>query len=93
MYPNLRNFEVTEQPEQYLSDLQWNDKLAVAISRDHYLSRSENGLNYQNIAYCFDHPNFICGYSLTMLARKDFSFLDELNDFIQRAVEGGLVIN
>lgn len=77
-------FEVTDHPDKCINELLWNDKLAIAISR-------ELSICSRNNAYCFDHPNIIYEYSLSMLTRKDFPLINELNQFIQGAVEGGLI--
>lgn len=94
MHQAMNNFQVVKQPDRYFCKLQWDNKLAIAIPREQYRSRSETenlGFNYQNIAYCFDHPDVIYDYSLVMLVRNDFLLLNELNHFIRRAIDGGLV--
>lgn len=82
------------RPDEYLSQLKWNDKLAVAVSFE--LSRSYAPMgnvefNVQRDIYCFDHRNNIYGYPLKILIQMDFPFLNELNRFTQRVIESGLI--
>lgn len=93
MYP--KKFQVVEHPYIFLNKLEWNNKLAVAVSTELSFSRvkTENSqIFHQMDFYCFDQPNIIYKYSLKMLTRKSFPYLNELNDFIQRASDGGLIV-
>lgn len=90
----LRKFELVEQPTEYVYQLNWNNKLAVAIPRD--LSYSRAVLNRDQFdptskMFCFNSPDNIHKYWLKILVRKEFPLLDELNQFIQYASEGGLI--
>lgn len=96
-YPleSLRQFNVVESPEQYLGELKWNNKLAIAISHEKSCCRTQvenSRVNIQNEIYCFDHPNIVHDYSLKMLVRSIFPHLNELNRFIRYASEHGLIV-
>lgn len=68
--------------------LEWNDKLAVAISRTQLNDpKFMSDLNMHCIK-----ENKIYDYSLKVLASKDFFFLNDLNEFIQRSVDSGLIV-
>ena len=45
MYPSksLSNFEFVDQPNDYLPQLEWNDRLAIAVSNELSLSPFQNG--------------------------------------------------
>lgn len=74
---------------KHLNQLNQNDRLAVASSfeRIQYVA-SINNLN----VYCFKHPNQIYEYSTKFLIRPHYPFSNELNKFIDRASDGGLII-
>lgn len=85
----LDKFEILKDPKDHLRKLEWNDKLAVAVSlarvkHDKFISR----LNF----HCFNNPNTIYEYSLKILTSKEFPLMDELNNFIHRASEGGFIV-
>lgn len=72
-----------------MEQLHWNDNLAVAVSLERV--RSEELISKFGI-YCFTGPNHIHGYPLKILAVKEFPLLDDLNEFIKRASESGLIV-
>ena len=89
----MDKFEVTDHPHQFFNELRWNDKLAIAISRELSLSRNQTQTSHfdsVDSAHCFDHPNIIYSHSLSILTRKNFPLINELNQFIERATETGL---
>ncbi|XP_031634347.1 uncharacterized protein LOC116347768 [Contarinia nasturtii] len=92
-YPmrSLDQFKMVYQPSDYIDQLEWNDKLAVALSRE--LSRSPTGKDNDSSLkiYCFEHPNNIYEYPLKVLMHKKFSYAKELNTFIRFARECGLI--
>lgn len=95
-YPlvSLKQFQVVRYVDQYLSELTLNNELAVAVSREQSLARTQTGLNLfdpKNNIFCFGHPNTIHEYSVKMLAQKNFALLNELNRFIRYASGGGLI--
>lgn len=71
---------------QHLKD---NEKLAVATSREHALN---SPLISKQKIFCFRRSQSIYNYPVVIQMRKNFPFAIELNEFIKRAVEGGLII-
>ena len=83
----IEKFQICEDFDFCLGQLDKNAKLAVAISRERALSsRSE-----LSSRFCFEHPQTIYEYPMTFLVRRNFSHLNELNQFIQMASAGGLI--
>lgn len=75
---------MTNDTNEYMEQLEWNDKLAVATF---YRMQSRFG----PIAYCFDNFENIYEYPLSILMRRDFPLVNELNKFIQYASSSGLL--
>lgn len=72
-----------------MPQLEQNSKLAVATSIERVQKmRLDSNLKL----FCFDYPNNIYEYPLTILMKKDFPLLEELNTFIQYASDGGLIV-
>lgn len=85
----LREFVTVSNPYEYLSELEWNDKLAVAVS----LANVENDENILKLdLFCFNNQNHIYEYPLKMFASKQFPFMVELNRIIKMATESGLIV-
>lgn len=85
----MRGFEIFESPYDYLRQLTWNDHLAVAISLERV--KNEQLISRLNL-HCLSSPNNIHEYPLKILASKEYPFLTELNQFIQMAIENGLIV-
>lgn len=79
--------QITDDSNDFLQQLEWNNQLAVATSYESF----QNDRYLSKIVYCFDKNNNILEYSLNILMRKDFELHDELNRFIQRMIECGLI--
>lgn len=86
-------FKIVKKPIDYLHQLEWNNKLAVGVSRELILSHAGERRNRQDDIYCFEHSNIIFEHPLSLLTPIDFHLLNELNSFIERANENGLIIN
>lgn len=71
---------------EHLHQLEWNNKIAVAVS----LAEVQNDRRLSNLVYCFNDP--IYEYSLKMFMRNDFPYINELNQFIQQAMDSGLIL-
>lgn len=83
----MQQFEISDNLNEHLLGLEWNDKLAIVSSHmdiqyDKYLP---------SLVFCFNHPNIIHTYSLKMLMHKRFPLAKELDKFIQRSFEVGLM--
>lgn len=84
----MARFTVSENLTEYLHQLNWNNKLAVATSFD----RIRNDRVFSKSVYCFDESNNIQTYPLKMFMQKDFPFQRELNKFIKNIEENGLSV-
>lgn len=82
----LEEFHVCENLDECLSQLNWNSKLAVALSHEHAMNSHLISISQ---LYCFDEV--IYEYALKFLVRRDFAYTKELNKFIQMASAGGLI--
>lgn len=71
-----------------LEQLYSNRYLAVAVSLKHV--QSSRFIAKTDI-YCFKNTETIKDYTVQILVKKDFPFLDELNAFINMARDSGLV--
>lgn len=89
-YPTelLERFKSCSDLDACLSQLQINSKLAVAISREHSLN---SHLISPSQIYCFEKSEIIYEYALKFLIRKEFAYIEELNEFIRQASAGGLI--
>lgn len=83
----MRNFEVSENLNENLQQLEWDHKLAVAVP----LGRLQINESTAKSVYCFDKANNIETYPLKIFMIKEFPLQKELNQFIQRMSEGGLI--
>lgn len=86
MYPI--KFQITNDSKSDFQQLDWNSKIAVAGSfeRAQYFE-----LQYNFDLYSFTHPNNIYDYPTKLLWRPLFPYANELNTYIKRAVDGGLI--
>lgn len=94
IYPreSITKFKVFEHPSDYFVELEWNNKLAVAALYEESRSKTKQSpIEFKKDIYCFGQENIIYEYSLRMLARKDFPLLNDLNIFIRRVSECGLI--
>lgn len=91
----MDKFEIIRDPNDYFGQLEWNDKLAIAASRELFTSSTsieERRLRLKKTVYCFIHPDYIHQYSLKILANKNFVLVKELNRFIQKVSENGCIV-
>lgn len=84
----LQKFQISTSPIDNLHQLQWNNKLAIAISRNYFNDKQFMSISYM---HCIRNDN-VYEYPLTVLASKSFPFMNELNRFIQRSVDTGLIV-
>lgn len=85
----MEKFEITNDQNYNLRQLEWNSKLAVATSLERVRKMQ---LKSELKLYCFNNPNNIYEYSLKILMKKDFALVNELNRFIRYASDGGLIV-
>lgn len=71
-----------------LNQLTWNNKLAVAVSHERI---QDNLLLRKSHIYCFDKSQSIHGYFTRFLIGEHFPYLQQLNDFIEKASSSGLI--
>lgn len=85
-HKSLQKFNICENLDVCLKRLDSNQRLAVAIS----LEQAQSS-RYASKIYCFRKSDAFLAYSLQILVRKDFPFLEELNKFINAASASGLI--
>lgn len=85
-----RQFEVCFDIDECLNRLALKEykKYAVAVARTH-IERSN--LFMSNKIYCFGKSRNIQNYSISLNVRKDFEYMNELNEIIKLALEAGLI--
>ncbi|CRK87864.1 CLUMA_CG001651, isoform A [Clunio marinus] len=76
--------------DKCLMDIERDEKLAVAISRQH-ATNARIPLNVENM-YCFDKANNIFSFSVVMLFKKDHHLLPAVNVLIRRITESGFIL-
>lgn len=83
-----RRLEVCFDIDECLNRLTFKKyrKYAVAVARTH-IERSN--LFMSNKIYCFDRSENIKNYSISLKVRKDFEYMNELNEIIKIALEAG----
>lgn len=84
----MEKFKVCDEIDFCLEQLQIDDHLAVAVSREYALHTRRLG---KSSYYCFENLNIIYNYGLKIWMKKDFQFANELNQFVEHAVEAGLI--
>lgn len=77
--------------DKCLMELKTNDKLAVAISRQHAIN-ARIPLNPADDMFCFDKVNNVFSYSVVMLFKKDHHLLPHVNMLIRRIAESGFIL-
>lgn len=82
----LKAFKVCDDLALCMIQLQYNPKMAVAISREYVSSN-----RYYNFSYCFSKQEIIHSHTLKFMVRKNFFHLIQLNTFIQMTYTGGLI--
>lgn len=75
-------------PDACIAKLRIRDDLAVSVSRKHATS---NPVVAPNEMFCFTPAHNVYGFSVTMLAQRDFHLLRRMNSIIRRAMEFGLI--
>ena len=84
----IKNFKITMNLDERLSQVNENPKLAVAISLAHVQSYR---LDFPSQLYCFQNSEIIHKYALKFFIRNDFRYLKQLNKFVEMAHAGGLI--
>lgn len=85
----LDKFIVCQNLDICLNQLDANRYLAVAVSLEH--ARYTQFISTSKI-YCFENTETVMRYAVQILVNKDFRYLDNLNTFISRAKESGLIL-
>lgn len=86
----VRSYVACFEMDKCLAELKTNDKLAVAISRQH-AKNARIPLNDDEM-FCFDKANNIFSFSVVMLFKKDHHLLPAFNTLIRRIAESGFVL-
>lgn len=89
MYPKkVGEFKICQSFDECLSEIEKSSKCALATSHEYIIKNCEIFAS----KYCFKNPEIIYNYALKFLVSKDFSYLKELNRFIDLANAGGSAI-
>lgn len=83
-----KSFELCEVPDECLGKLEYDTKLAVAVSRLHALNTPAIS---QKKIYCFTRARNIYSYSVAMPIKLDFQLLPQINYIIRQLLEFGLI--
>lgn len=86
----LRTYMPCFDMDKCLTELKTNDKLAVAISRQH-ATNARVPLDDSDM-FCFDKAHNIFSFSVVMLFKKDHHLLPAVNTLIRRIAESGFVL-
>lgn len=84
------NYKACFEMDKCLLELKTNDKLAVAISRQH-AGNARIPLDNDDM-FCFDKANNIFSFSVVMLFKKDHHLLPAVNTLIRRIAESGFIL-
>lgn len=81
----IQNFEICDNFDRCLSQLEQWPNLAIGISRAYVRNK------YYPQVYCFERKETLYEYSLKFLTQKDFPYMKELNRFVEMANAAGLI--
>ena len=85
-----QNYKTCLDMDKCLMELKSNDKLAVAISRQHAIN-ARIPLNNDDM-FCFAKADNIFSFSVVMLFKKDHHLLPSINTLIRRIAESGFIL-
>lgn len=71
-----------------MKQLNANDDLAIAVSRQHIFN---NPIYKKSQVYCFDRLENIADYSVSLFVRKTFDLLPKIEEIIQKLLEAGFI--
>lgn len=83
------NYRACPEMDKCLTELGSNDKLAVAISRQH-ATNARIPLSNDDM-FCFDKSNNLFSFSVVMLFKNDHHLLPPVNTLIRRITESGFI--
>lgn len=87
----LRNhYQSCMNMDQCLLEIKMDEKLAVAMSRQHAMN-AKIPLNNDEM-FCFDKADNIFSFSVVMLFKKDHHLLPSMNLYIRRITESGFIL-
>lgn len=84
----IAQFIVCPDLDECLAQLEFNDHLAVAVSRKHALANRRIS-NWQ--IYCLAEEERVFGYPISMFINKDHPLKTNISRLGRMAVEGGLI--
>lgn len=85
----MHKYEFCDDIDVCLQELESNDEVAVAVSLERALN---NRLLHRDKMFCFPEAENIKTQPISLILRKDYPFIGELNKLIRRATEGGLFV-
>lgn len=89
MTAKARNsFHLCNKIDECFLQLKFNDYLAVATSREHAMN---NPVLPKTEIFCFPKTNNIYSFSVSLLTKKYYHLLPQMNSIIRRVLEFGLL--
>lgn len=82
----LQNYHICNEIDKCLHELEFNKKLAVAVTRQQIMAST-----IQNSIYCFDSIESIFSYSTVFLLRTNLPFAFEFNLILNRLTAAGII--
>lgn len=77
-----------DHTDRCLAQLLGRDDLAVSVSREHALNSPVIG---KADLFCFTKSHNVYGYSVVLLAQRNYHLLGRMNSIIRRVMEFGLI--
>lgn len=85
----IDNFELCPELDECLRRLDGDDRLAVAISKQH---AAMNSAMPAWKMHCFADGRHLIGHPVAVFVRQTFPLRSRIDDYVQRLVEGGLLV-
>lgn len=86
-YPVEKSYTPNADIDSCLSQLKWNDRLAVHVGR---IRAGYSPLIGLSEMYCFPSRENIISFPITVRVAKKYEFLPQVNTLIRRSLEAGL---
>lgn len=84
----LEKYKICQNNDECLEELDWNNRLAVAVSQKHAMN---NPVIPNWKIYCFPNTENIFNYPVSMYMRVGHPLEREINEITQRTLEAGLL--
>lgn len=84
----MNNYQICKSDVECLENLKYNDKLAIAVSRQYAL---HNAHVSDTEIFCFDKSENIFNFFVSMHMKQNLDLHEKINGFIQRVLAVGLM--